>query len=143
MKRYFIKVLFACLIITTFSIQKSIAQIDLSGSWTAHCVYEKPSKNAIIINVFCRHNVTGNHSEFIYEIPELVFEKGKDYFMIITSVDSIKAPYKIDEESNTLEFIFRETTYKYDILTIIKYTGDSYILRAGSCSLVYLERKEE
>lgn len=142
MRSYFFKVFLVCLFITTCSIQKSIAQIDLTGHWTAHCVFEMPSKNAFKVHPFCQQNKSGNHSEITYEVPELLFEKGKDYFNLITEENNIKITYVIDEELNTLEFNHRETLYKFNILVVFKHTGNSYILKSEGGGLILLEKKQ-
>ncbi len=133
---------FGILIILMLSLtQKSIAQIDLSGHWTATCILEKSNESTISFCEFCQYSINMENTEISFEIFEMVFEK--DYFNLINNNGSTKVIYEIKEDIETLEFSYEEKTYEFKILTILKYTGNNYILKDNDGMLILLERKEE
>ncbi len=141
MKSITLKV-FGILVILLLSLtQKVIAQIDLSGNWAATCILEKSNESTISFCEFCQYSINMDNTEISFEIFEMAFEK--DYFKLITNDGSTKVIYEIKDDIETLEFTYKEKTYEFKILTILKYKGDNYILRDSDGMLILLERKEE
>lgn len=140
MRNIILKVIFLIITISLLFTQKNLAQIDLSGSWIAYCVLEQPEKNSVSFNTFCKYAFSEDNTEIRVETPVLFFEK--DYFKIITENDSVKVAYHIDENLYTLEFVYREITYNFKILSVFKFSGINYILKSDVGSLILLEKKE-
>lgn len=143
MNRLLIKVFCLLLLTILLSGHKSIAQIDLSGKWTAYCVIGKPSYNAISFNTFCQYTFSEGGTEIRIETPTLFFDSDKDYFELITESNTEKVPYHIDQELHIIDLIYRETSYSFSILTVATYPEFSYILKSDVGGMVYLVRKEE
>jgi hypothetical protein len=129
------------LIIILFSTQKIIGQVDLSGHWLANCIIEKSDKASIAFCDFCPYSVTENNTSINFKVFEMDFEE--DYFNLIIDSVLTKVDYKIEEDIETIEFVFKEKTYRFKILIVFKSSYSNYILKDSDGMLILLEKKND
>jgi hypothetical protein len=125
-----------------FSNQRSIAQIDLRGSWYAYCVLENPNSNSISFNSLCQFTMSENRSEIQFQKTKLIFSESNDSFSLITELDSTKIYYQINSDLYTLDFTYRDIDYSFNILTVFKDSQICYILKSQTGGLILMEKYE-
>ncbi|MCK9256153.1 MAG: hypothetical protein M0P36_10250 [Bacteroidales bacterium] len=122
--------------------QKSIAQIDLRGSWYAYCIIENRNANTISFNLFCQPTISEDRSEIRLQTTKLIFSENNDSFDLITEQDSTKIFYQIHQDLNTLDFTYKDLNYSFSILTVLKHDQFSYILKSENGSQILIEKIE-
>jgi hypothetical protein len=138
MKRNLLKVLGLFLMLATFSSQKSVAQIELSGEWTATCVIEKTTESSISFCDFCPVSAENNNTELYFEPFKMVFEN--DYFELIIKDKSTMVDYKIEENLDNLLFTYNEKDYIFKVLHVFRNNEHSYILKGIDGMLIILDK---
>ena len=139
MKNVSLKVFGLFLILTLLTSKESLAQIELSGSWSATCIVEKTTASSISFCDFCTISPGTNNTEIRFEPFEMDFEK--EHFILTINNKSTKVYYKINENLDNLSFTYNEKDYEFKILPVWIKGEQNYILKEVDGMLIFLENK--
>jgi hypothetical protein len=140
MRNILFKILGVFLILMLSQTQKSFGQIDLLGHWTAHCIIERLDKSSIVFCDFCPYGISEDKANINFEVFEMDFEN--DYFNLIIDSISTKVDYKMEKEFDTIEFTYKEETYRFKVLSIFNNTTTNLLLKDSEGMLILLEKNE-
>lgn len=139
MKNVSLKVFGVFLILTLLTAKESLAQIELSGMWSATCIVEKTTESSISFCDFCPISPGTNNTELRFEPFEMDFEK--EHFNLNIKNKTTKVDYKINNNLDNLLFTYNNKDYEFKILQVWINGQQSYILKGNDGMLIVLDKK--